>query len=69
MEAGAYFCVKVRLSNQVIMGRLLRSLYVGRITEYLSPVLAPFFEAIAVNNGLECRKRQVKNELGATKSN
>lgn len=33
-----YFSVKVRLSSQATMGRFLRSLYVGRITEYLSPL-------------------------------
>jgi hypothetical protein len=32
----AYLSVKVRLSSQAMMGRLRRSLYVGRMTEYLS---------------------------------
>lgn len=32
----AYFSVKVLLSSHVIMGRLRRSLYVGRRIEYLS---------------------------------
>lgn len=32
------FSVKVRFNNQVMMGRFLRSLYVGKITEYLFPL-------------------------------
>jgi hypothetical protein len=36
-----YLSVKVRFSNHVMMGRFRRSLYVGRITEYL------FLEALA----------------------
>jgi hypothetical protein len=34
-----YFSVKVRLSNQVMMGRFFRSLYVGTMTEYLFPLI------------------------------
>lgn len=33
-----YASVKVRFSSQVMMGRLRRSLYVGRIIEYLFPL-------------------------------
>ena len=38
MEAfsGTHCSVKVRFSNQVMIGRLRLSLYVGRMTEYLS---------------------------------
>ena len=34
---GAYLSEKVRFSSQATMGRFLRSLKVGRMTEYLSP--------------------------------
>lgn len=44
-----YFSVKVRLSSQVMMGRLRRSLYVGRMTEYLSLVAAAFVGAIVAS--------------------
>lgn len=40
-----YLSVKVRFRSQVMMGRLRRSLYVGRMTEYLS-LLASFFGAM-----------------------
>lgn len=43
-----YFSVKVRLRSQVMMGRLRRSLYVGRITEYLSLVAVAFVGAIVI---------------------
>ncbi len=43
----AYCSEKVRLSSQVTMGKLRRSLYVGRITENLSPGAAGFVGAIA----------------------
>jgi hypothetical protein len=35
----ACLSVKVRLRSQVMIGRFLRSLYVGKMTEYLLPVL------------------------------
>lgn len=37
MESPTYFSVNIRAINQVMMGRFLRSLYVGKMTEYLSP--------------------------------
>lgn len=43
-----YFSVKVRLSSQVTIGKLRRSLYVGKMTEYLSFVAAAFLGAIVV---------------------
>ena len=35
-QKGTNFSVNVRASNQIMIGRLARSLYVGRITVYFS---------------------------------
>lgn len=47
------FSVKVRFNNQVMIGRFLRSLYVGKITEYLFPLGAMMAE---LQRGIDWKK-------------
>ena len=49
---GSYFSVKVRLSSQVMMGRLRRSLKVGRITVYLSLVAIVRWKEVVKERGV-----------------
>ena len=41
----AYFFVKLSFRSQTMMGKFLRSLYVGRMTEYL--FLVPIVEEVS----------------------
>jgi hypothetical protein len=45
----AYFLVKVSFRSQTMIGKFLRSLYVGRMTEYLSLDLGAIVEEFGLS--------------------
>lgn len=54
---GTYFSVKVRFSSQVMMGRFFLSLYVGRMTEYLSELFCAMLMRWRVLEAIESAGR------------
>ena len=66
-EKPTYCWVKVRLSNQVMMGRFWRSLNVGKITEYMSFALVfDFAGAIVRFSWLWRQESQIEYLGGST---
>jgi hypothetical protein len=64
----AHFSVKVRFSNQTMMGKFFRSLYVGRMTEYLS--LEAFAGAIFCSDRIGASsKRKCSKECASKQMN
>ena len=61
----SYLSVKVRFSNHAMMGRFLRSLYVGRMTEYFS--LEALAGAIVSGVAARERDRRCRGECGTAR--